>query len=45
MKHTEKAEKPRASCGHFEWANGHCAEMSCPNYVNKCDTHGIGRGE
>jgi len=23
-------------CGHDDWSRGHCAEMACANYVNKC---------
>jgi|SRR5450755_159644 len=28
-------------CGHAEYANGHCAEMSCIRYVSKCPSHDI----
>lgn len=35
-------DKPRVSCGHYEWHDGHCATMQCPNYINKCDKHGVG---
>lgn len=27
--------EPAPSCGHIEWADGYCAEMSCDNYVMK----------
>lgn len=27
-------------CVHIKWAYNHCAEMGCPNYVNKCAFHG-----
>ena len=31
----------KKNCPHSEWYHGHCAEMSCSNYVNKCPFHGI----
>lgn len=24
-----------ASCGHVEFNDDHCAEMTCPNYINQ----------
>ena len=32
----------KAPCGHPEWGkDGHCAEMRCDAYVNKCPVHKI----
>lgn len=31
----------KASCGHAEYAEGHCAHMECRNYINKCPVHSI----
>lgn len=28
-------------CGHKEYRDGHCGEMLCSNYVNKCPAHSI----
>lgn len=34
--HTWLAGHPAGECRHEEWrGSGHCAEMSCPNYINK----------
>lgn len=31
-----------APCGHPIYGeNDHCAEMTCPNYINKCINHNI----
>ncbi len=34
-------QKPSINLGclHIKWAYGHCAEMTCRNYVNKCHHH------
>lgn len=26
-------------CAHSHYSDGHCAEMPCSNYVNKCKRH------
>lgn len=31
-------------CVHPDYRDGHCAYMSCPNYVNKCSEHMIAGG-
>lgn len=31
-----RRERPiKLACGHYEWARGHCGEMSCTNYAMK----------
>lgn len=32
-------------CKHLEYKDGHCAEMECKGYVNKCPKHGIDGNE
>lgn len=32
---------PILSCGHEEWAFGHCAHMFCPRYIESCPVHAI----
>ena len=33
---------PNTVCRHNAYGKGqHCAEMSCKNYVNKCDKHSL----
>jgi len=32
------------SCRHANYADGHCAEMTCPRYVNRCARHASGNG-
>lgn len=29
----------RLSCGHLEWGKGHCADIACSNYIEKCPKH------
>lgn len=31
----ESYPEGRARCGHRLWRDGHCADMGCPNYINK----------
>jgi hypothetical protein len=31
----------RLSCGHREYRDGHCAEMVCSNYIQRCPRHGV----
>ncbi len=26
-------------CKHSAYSDGHCAEMTCPNYFNRCPKH------
>jgi len=33
----------KLSCGHAEYANGHCANMGCVRYVSRCPKHAIAR--
>jgi hypothetical protein len=33
--HTDSKGNTLAPCGHVDYLEGHCAEMECPNYINK----------
>jgi hypothetical protein len=31
----------RTPCEHTEYRDGHCGNMYCDNYINKCPLHGL----
>jgi len=35
---------PTTYCVHREYAEDHCASMSCENYINKCSQHSLSPG-